>query len=288
MASRLINAVVVPTDFSEGAHRALERALLLPLGPRAKVTLLHVLPDDIPGKLRRVAIDEAERSLEKETARAQTLALKHGLKLGELVCDVVEGSAPAQIMKRAHATEADLVVLGRHGRKPVIDLFIGTTAQRVARTSDVPILLVQTRPAAPYARPLISVDLEKHSSVVVSTALGLVGETPAALRLFTASQVPFEDFVGQTAEVRTSWRERFARDAARELRALAAKFKPRRFVPEVQSGDARSLILEQARECESDLVVLGTHGKKALERVLVGSVAEWVLTHARTDVLVIP
>jgi nucleotide-binding universal stress UspA family protein len=54
----------------------------------------------------------------------------------------------------------------------------------------------------------------------------------------------------------------------------------------VAGGDARLLILEEAKAHTAELIVVGTHGVKGLKRVVVGSVAEWVLSNAACDVLV--
>ena len=72
MASRnVLLSVVVPTDFSEGSQQALERALNLPLGPKSKVTLLHVLPDDIKYLASAVF---AHRIMVSNTARMRNVS----------------------------------------------------------------------------------------------------------------------------------------------------------------------------------------------------------------------
>jgi universal stress protein A len=51
-------------------------------------------------------------------------------------------------------------------------------------------------------------------------------------------------------------------------------------------GDPRVLILEEAGICNPDLIVLGSHGRHGLERLLLGSVAEAVAAHASCSVVV--
>lgn len=280
----MLGSVVVPTDFSEGSQRALERALRLPLAPKAKLTVLHVVPDDIPGKLRGQAIAEAERSIEKLIARVHALALERGVSPRQFVADVVEGKAATQILKRAHSAEADLVCIGRHGRRPVADLFMGSTARRVVKQGDVPVLLVQRPSQEPWRHALVAVDLTAASPKVLRAAEPLVADVEQ-VELFHASAVPFEDYVAMTGELTSNYRESFRKEALKQLKALASKW-PVKAELRVATGDARILVLDEARERETALLVLGTHGVKGLKRVLMGSVAEWVMNHAACDVLV--
>jgi len=73
---------------------------------------------------------------------------------------VLSGEAFVEIIRRSRSLGAELIVIGRHGRRPVRDMFIGTTAERVIRKGDVPVLVVNRKPRSPYRRPLIATDLE--------------------------------------------------------------------------------------------------------------------------------
>ncbi len=277
--------MVVPIDFSGGAVQALERALRLPVGPKTKVTLLHVLPDDIPGTLRKQAVAEAERGLEQALARAHQLALADGLAPRQFVADVVEGDAAKQIIKRAHTVEADLVCLGRHGRRPVADLFIGSTAQKVVRRGDVPVLVVKHAAEAAYARALVALDPEGKDARVLRGAADVLAPSAKVIALAVAA-VPFEGYVELSGAQVTTYREQARRAAVTSLRGMLSK-SPLKVSPRVVLGDARVLVLEEAKAAKADLVVVGSSRRKGLERVLVGSVAQWVLTHADCDVLVV-
>ena len=55
----------------------------------------------------------------------------------------------------------------------------------------------------------------------------------------------------------------------------------------IATGDARSIILEEAAKWQADLIVLGSHGRKGLEHFFLGSVSEAVARHARCSVLIV-
>ncbi len=56
---------------------------------------------------------------------------------------------------------------------------------------------------------------------------------------------------------------------------------------DVKKGDARTIILEDAAEWRADLIVLGSHGRKGLQRFFLGSVSEAVARHAHCSVLIV-
>jgi nucleotide-binding universal stress UspA family protein len=287
MAAKGVSSILIPTDFSSGAELAFDRALQLPLAPNAKITLLHVLPADIPGRLRKDAIADAEHGLERHLAHARSLALERGLSPRQFVGDVVEGNAAQQVMKRANTVEADVICIGRHGRRGVIDLVVGSTATRVLRETDHPVLLVQLPATGPYQHPLFAVDPAHKATSVVKQGLRLVDPATKHINVFHATPIPYEDFISITADERVSMRKKFEQDGEKALKATLKKLPGFGFHPVVRSGDARSLVLEQAQSLGADLTVLGTHGRKGLKRVLMGSVAEWVLSHSTSDVLIV-
>jgi nucleotide-binding universal stress UspA family protein len=150
--------VLVPTDFSPGAEHALGRALKLPLAPGARFHVVHVLPADLPARVRSEAEADSRASLEQVLTRARDIAKATGAL--DLTSEVLRGQPFVEIIRCARRIDAELVVLGRHGRRPIRDMFIGTTADRVIRKGDVPVLVVNRRPTLPYRRPLLATDLE--------------------------------------------------------------------------------------------------------------------------------
>ncbi len=279
-----LSSVVVPTDFSDGSQQALTRALRLPLGPKSKVTLLHVVPDDIPGTLRKDAILEAERSLEKALARVHQLALARGLAPRQFVADVVEGESAQQILKRAHTVEADVICMGRHGRRSFVDLRLGSTSRKVVKLGDVPVLLVRSPATSSYQSVLVAVDLTLSSAKLIKAAKPWL-EDSGQVELLHASSVAYEDYVVVSGERAEEFREDAVKSATKDLKALLAK-TGLKAQPRVIGGDARMLIIEEAKARKAELIVVGTHGRSGVRKLILGSVAEWTMTHAACDVLV--
>ncbi len=279
-----LSSVVVPTDFSVGSQQSLTRALRLPLGPKSKVTLLHVVPDDIPGILRKEAIVEAERNLDKALAQVHELAIERGLSPRQFVADVVEGDSAAQILKRAHTVEADVICMGRHGRTSLLGLRIGSTAKKVVKQGDVPVLIVRSPATQVYRSTVIAVDLTLGSAKVIKAARPYVEEAEA-VEVMHASSVSYEDYVVVSGERAEEFRGEALKGATKYLSALVAK-TGLKAETRVLGGDARLLIIEEAKARKAELIIVGTHGRKGVRKLILGSVAEWIMTHAACDVLV--
>lgn len=280
-----LSSVVIPTDFSAGANQALERALRLPLAPRAKISLVHVLPDDIPGKLRKEAELEAERGLEKLLVEMRPLILERKLAPRQIVLDVLEGDPTQEILKRARSVDADVIVIGRHGKRSLTSLLIGSTSRKVVKLGDVPVLLVQKPVSAPYERALIAVDLGKGSARQIKTAATFLGAAKDVTVMHAAS-IPYADYVLVPQDDTEKNRERIEKEATKELNALIKRGDLPNAKARVLGGDARLLIAQEAELLTSELVVVATRGTSGLKRLVLGSTSEWVMTNSTADVLV--
>jgi nucleotide-binding universal stress UspA family protein len=147
-AERPLRHVLVPTDFSEDAARALTTAqrLLHVAEPGARIVLLHAyhLPVEftalgsvpVTPHLFADAADQARQQLEKIAAplRAAGFAVD---------CVAREGYPPAVIEEEARARRVDLVAMGTHGRTGLRHLLLGSTAERVVQHAPCPVLVVR-------------------------------------------------------------------------------------------------------------------------------------------------
>ena len=137
--------ILVPTDFSELSFKAVETAVALAQRFDAEVELVHVLePPPFPefgyahipikeGGLR----DAAEAQFEK--LRERVPALKELLKY----TPVRTGNAPYEIVQAGRQLNADLIVIGTHGRTGLKRIALGSTAEKVVRHAHCPVLVLR-------------------------------------------------------------------------------------------------------------------------------------------------
>jgi nucleotide-binding universal stress UspA family protein len=138
----------------------LERAAQLAAAhPGARLTLAHAISRSAQDHLRRLfsqdadvleakLLEQARRSLSE---LAQHLAASHGCAVDTVL---KQGSALATLVELAEERHADLLVMGAHGAHFVRERLLGSTTERVLRTSQRPLLAVIQRPHAPYRRIL--------------------------------------------------------------------------------------------------------------------------------------
>jgi nucleotide-binding universal stress UspA family protein len=280
--SRPLRRILVPTDFSRDADAALERAALLPLAPDATLHVVHVLPANLTRKTSEQTEPGARRLLEESAALASAAVHRAGHGEINIVPLLVRGQEHVEIIRQARAREAELIALGRHGPHPLRDRFLGSTAERVIRMGDLPVLVVNTRPAGPYRCPIVGLDLADTAGRVVRLALRLLDPEASRCWLVHAYHLPFEHWM--TEADREEWRDR----TAAKLRGVVAKLDAPdvRLETVLRTGRPESALIEEAVRLQGDLIALGTHARSGLAHVLLGSVAAQVLRNASCDVVV--
>ncbi len=282
--------IFVATDFSPGAARAVARAGRLPLVDGGKISIAHVLPGQLPRKTLSRAAQAARRQLESAVTALSHSPSARGRGHIRVASALFRGQAYVEIVRQARSAGADLIVLGRHSRRPVRDMFIGSTADRVIRAGDLPVLVVSRAATRNYRQPVLAVDLEDTSRSVVTTGLRVLGPEVKAATLLHAYRLPFEGLItpsippGDMAGLRRDSRQAAAA-ALMKLRSSLGEDRVR-WRGVVVHGDPRAVIIAQADRRRADLIAVGTHGRCGLSHALLGSVAEWVLQAAACDVLV--
>ncbi len=291
----LFRKILVATDFTQGAQWAVERAATLPVAKEGKLIVAHVLPEGIPPKYRTKIEREAQRSLEDLVRRVSSAYRKAGRADVAVVpilqirrqTDATYLQTYGEIIRLARTEAADIIVLGKHGRRVIRDLFLGSTAEKIIRKADIPVLIVNRKPSGPFERPLIAVDLEDTARSTIELALRSLGPEVTNIAVIHAYTPPYEGFVAYrqldayASECRT--------EAMSSLQRLLESEQAKVFWDsKVKRGDPRNVLVREIGTHHADLIVLGTHGRSGLSRAVLGSVAEYVARTATCDVLLSP
>ncbi|HXF82379.1 MAG TPA: universal stress protein [bacterium] len=142
--------ILVATDFSPGAEGALRWGRALGGAFGAEVVVLHVLDLSIaalaglPSNLAMVPA--AGELLERIRAETEQEMARLVARLPGVRALIREGAPRSAILDVAAEVDADLIVMGTHGRTGLTHVFFGSVAEHVVRHSRVPVLTVRQRP----------------------------------------------------------------------------------------------------------------------------------------------
>jgi nucleotide-binding universal stress UspA family protein len=286
--------ILVATDFSSRAARAVDRAARLAHSHHATLHMVHVM-DNLLLQMFAGSIDEHPLATEQrllESARGQ-LKEQAGLvanRFGVSVKDeVLVGRVPLQMTQYAQAQAIDLSVFGAHGENFLRDLFVGSTASKFLRKGRQPTLIVRSKEDRPYRQLLVAVDFSPSSRLALESAMRIAPR--AAIHVLHVSELAFEGkmrFAGIGESDIAMYRSRAESSARRTLDAFldgidgAAKF-PRSVI----DGTPSSTIIAEAESRHADLVVMGKRGQLELDEFLLGSAALRVLEAIDRDLMLV-
>ena len=155
----MFNRILIPTDFSAPSAAALEYARILATTYGSTLRILHVI-NDPSGESEFVADSFAPLT---DAIRAELLAEARGRLASVLSatdcarfhvhCDAIIGQPAKVIVDQASAVNADLIVMGTHGRTGLAHLLMGSVAEHVVRSARCPVLTVRERAFAKEALP---------------------------------------------------------------------------------------------------------------------------------------
>lgn len=199
--------------------------------------------------------------------------------------EVFWGGVPHTVARAAHDLHAPCIVMGLGRHRPVDRLLGGETALRTVRHADCPVLAVPPDFGAMPRTVVAGIDFSDTSGHALRAALPLLGPEPTLHLVHAWQPVGRLDLVGTPYDA--NYRRELPGRIARFVEGLGL---PRGVTVRTETVEGRPAdqLLALAKENGADLIVVGRHGRGALERLLVGSVATRVLRGAECTVLVVP
>ncbi len=282
--------ILCPVDFSPGSRRAMRVAIRLANEAGAELVLAHawhVPPVAFAGEhvFAPGVMEELERSARTALDEAAREATAHGAE--RLTTKLLGGMPRHEIVKLLdHDPAFDLVVMGTHGRTGLARILLGSVAESTVRHAPCSVLAI--RPDGeprPLARVLCPVDFTESSRFAADLAADLARPAGGKLTLLHVIDPPAVYGSGQRTIELLGDLERFSKE---HLDQWAARLEDRARAPVTKLsriGFPGAEILKVLDE-KFDLVVMGSHGRTGLSRVLLGSVAEKIVRHASCPVLV--
>ena len=279
-----IRQILCPTDFSETARRAIAHATAIARWYGASLTVLHVC--DSSGAMIGRIREQIAASCAEATASGVPVHVF-----------VDPGRPAAAIVDRAASMAADLIVIGTHGAGGFEHLVLGSVAEKVLRKAGCAVLTVPPHAggsALPFKRILCAVDFSAWSLRAFELAQSLARESGAALTALSVIEWPWQEppapvFAELPAEQAAALGEyrRYVEDAAlQRLTSLVAEAAGGIVAePRIAHGKPAAQILQAATDLSADLIVIGVHGRNALDLRVFGSTSNHVVRQAACPVL---
>ncbi|MBX3274890.1 MAG: universal stress protein [Sandaracinaceae bacterium] len=291
-----VHAILCPIDVLDpGERRVLEYASLLAAALDARFYALHVY--EVPGYVdpdpdAPAVRSYAERALTEQRERFG--ALVDHLPGAFAQPALLPGLPHRRIGDEVERLGAGLVVMGTHARRGLSRLALGSIAERVVRSSRVPVLTVP-RAGEPPPSPPRSLLVPHDLSTSSRRALALARDLHVPLRASVAVVHVLPDELSAAAEA-PAWLTAPERERYRGLLAEALERDVSEvFGPEDQAvkkllehGDVVETVLARQAALGAALLVVGASGKSGTERALLGSVTTELLRRSPVPVLTVP
>jgi nucleotide-binding universal stress UspA family protein len=215
---------------------------------------------------------------------------------GTAAFDVVvrEGNPVDEIVAEVAQMRADLVVMGTHGRSGFERLFLGSVTEKVVRKVACPMLTVPPHEKVPadavsFKMILCPVDFSPPSTRALAYALSLAKEADGRLMVLHVLE-SYVDAVklSEVSQFTVPEFEQHRKDEAIErLKALIPADAREWCTPEelVITGKPHREIVRVAAEISADLIVMGVHGRGAMDLMMFGSTTNELLRAARCPIL---
>lgn len=266
--------LLVATDGSEFTAGARSVGVELAKKAGAKVfptMMVYVNPEyaAIAPQLVEKAEGEAMAHLKTilDAAKVAGVEAEPLIRHGELPHEVILGAAGS--------VNADVIVVGRRGRRGLARIMVGDATVKVIGGARCSVLVVPKAASMWHKRILLATDGSRFGDAAAV----------AAANVARCCQVPVT-VVGAMVPSHSSQRQQDGRDAV----ARAVDYLKKEGCDAdglVESGEAADVIAAAAGKAGADLIVMGTHGRTGFERVLVGSVAERVIGLSTCPILVV-
>jgi len=294
-----INTIVVGVDFSEQSEAAAVEALDIAKHVGARVVLVHV--GEVPGEgatSSNSVAAEWERAVRAQAtqdhARLETLVTELSESGVEVAHRVVDGHPEDGVCEAAKELGAELVVTGSQGRSGLTRFLLGSVAERIVRQAETNVIVSRNNnpDSEGYRRVLVLTDFSRHAERTLETALALVrdGGQVELMHFYQLPMIATGPAKKLASKASASVVDALKTEVDDEGAKLVERYQPENATLSfVSRRDAVMHGIEQIGDADPpyDVVAVGSHGHRGFRRLILGSVAEKAMRHAKCSVLIV-
>jgi universal stress protein E len=285
--------LLVGVDFSPCSADAVKEAIRLAAFTEARVSVVHVLDDEVMRYLKGQTVLDEARTRSEAQARLEDFVREHAGDYDRVETLLRVGHPFGELVTVCMETNPDLLLLGARGHGDD-DSRVGVIASKCLRKAPLPVLLCQDRRGDPFKQIVCCVDYSPTGKRAIIQAIQVATLEKAALDFVHVFASPYtyqESGTGYfTSGLENS--EDFAKIMKQNLRNYLTAFEEdlkglevtQTVVDRVSMGHG---IIDRLCEVRGDLLVMGTRGRTGWKKLLLGTTAEHVIHRAPCSILAV-
>lgn len=284
MSNRLFKRILVAVDGSPASLHALKETCRLARAEHGFITVLSVMPPH-DGELRLVGVRNLgalmQAPIDKALADAESIAEGERVSVRTVVG---HGEPYEEIVTLAEEGHYDVIVLGVKGHNLSETVLMGSVTARVIGHAVTNVLVIPRESTLMWQRILVPVDGSAWSKAAAHVAFQLVQSYGSQVDLVSVADVPSHLY-----GVSVSAANQMIDLARRHLDEITNEAKSRDIEANyyLREGDPAEILIDLVRKQASELIIMGSHGRTGLTRLLMGSVTERVIHNSPCPILVV-
>ncbi|OOY37401.1 permease [Solemya velum gill symbiont] len=267
-----LERIMLVTDNSEHSESATAEAINIAARCKADLFAFSVLPTPTLGSPLG---QNTMHDVEKKAVVDRLLKVRKQAEAVGVSCEILlgHGEEPfAEIVDQAEDSSMDIIVMGRSDTNDLVRSMVGSTAEKVIGHTHSDVLVVPQGGKIEGKGIILPVDGSRYSDAAAVTVQNLVKQCSAPV---TIVSVAVDERLKEDAIVHAEKVHQFMKGNGLDVKV------------DVRVGTPSEAIVASARENGADLIVLGSHGRTGLDRLLIGSVSERVIGNADCPVMVV-
>ncbi len=278
----LYEKIMVSTDGSKYSEGAIREAINMAKSCDSRLFLMSVIEINAEFiALAPEALEKIESKTKKYLEEIRNRAAKENVK-----CEIIirEGEGPYSfIMEEAKKKNAELIVMGRRGRTGLVKVLMGSSTARVIGHIDPPskILVVPKDTVIKWENIVVATDGSKYSKAAAKEAISVAKRYRGTSTL---------NVIAVTRKGATKERIQESEKALEEIKLNAEKENIKvntLYVKDQTHESIADTIVKHAKDKNADIIVMGTYGRKGIQKLLMGSVTAGVIGQTSSAVLVV-
>lgn len=277
--------ILVAVDGSESSKNAFRQACRIALEDKSWVTVITTIPPyedlfQMPSIQEKVSVALRAEG-EKIVAEIKKIAAEEDTYIKTLL---EEGTPFDTIIDTAEEGNYDLIVMGRLGMKRIEKALVGSVTARVIGNSQRDVLVFPLNTKIGWNTIMLATDGSKYSLSATDKAINIAKSYGAEIKAVSVVDVTeeFQTEAPEAVDRLVAGAKGFVEEVRKKAETQGVRIEPL-----VREGETYKVITDLARKFASDVIVMGSHGRTGIKRLLMGSVTEKVLGYAPCPVLVI-